>query len=74
MENGRVYWSNWSGLGDVTAAKYKDTGASKLAINSIGVQLILLQNLQMPKEVDLIYNNIQIMVNSKKRLPIILVD
>ena len=38
MENGRVYWSNWSGLGDVTAAMQvqRGLGASKLAINSIG--------------------------------------
>ena len=38
MENGRVYWSNWNGLGDVTSAMQvvRGLGASKLAIGSIG--------------------------------------
>ena len=38
MENGRVYWSNWAGLGDVTKVMQvqRGLGASKLAINSIG--------------------------------------
>lgn len=38
MENGRVYWSNWSGLSDVT--KYmqvqRGIGASKLGLSSVG--------------------------------------
>jgi len=38
MENGRVYWSNWAGLGDVTSAMQvqRGLGASKVAVPSIG--------------------------------------
>lgn len=38
MENGRVYWSNWAGLSDVTSAMQvqRGLGASKLAIASVG--------------------------------------
>lgn len=38
MENGRVYWSNWSGLSDVTQfiQVQRGLGASKLGISSIG--------------------------------------
>jgi len=38
MENGRVYWSNWSGLTDVVSAMQvqRGLGASKLAISSVG--------------------------------------
>ena len=38
MENGSVYWSNWSGLGDVTTAMQvqRGLGSSKLAISSVG--------------------------------------
>ncbi|MFB1041195.1 MAG: carboxypeptidase-like regulatory domain-containing protein, partial [Polaribacter sp.] len=38
MENGRVYWSNWAGLSDVTAAMQvqRGLGASKVAVPSIG--------------------------------------
>ena len=38
MENGRVYWSNWAGLSDVTSAMQvqRGLGASKLAVPSIG--------------------------------------
>lgn len=38
MENGRVFWSNWAGLSDVTSATQvqRGLGASKLAIASIG--------------------------------------
>lgn len=38
MENGRVYWSNWAGLGDVTSSMQvqRGLGASKLAVPSIG--------------------------------------
>jgi len=37
-EDGNMYWSNWSGLGDVTQAieVQRGLGASKLAINSVG--------------------------------------
>ena len=38
MEGGTVYWSNWSGLADVTSAMQvqRGLGASKLAIASVG--------------------------------------
>jgi len=38
MENGRVFWSNWAGLADVTKMTQiqRGLGASKLAINSVG--------------------------------------
>ncbi|MET0946485.1 MAG: TonB-dependent receptor [Flavobacterium sp.] len=38
MENGSVYWSNWSGLSDVTSAiqVQRGLGSSKLAIASVG--------------------------------------
>jgi iron complex outermembrane receptor protein len=38
MENGRVYWSNWAGLTDVTRAMQvqRGLGASRVAVPSIG--------------------------------------
>lgn len=38
MENGKVYWSNWSGLSDVTRTMQvqRGLGASRLAISSVG--------------------------------------
>ncbi len=38
MENGRVFWSNWAGLGDVTSSMQvqRGLGASKVAVSSIG--------------------------------------
>ncbi|WP_321348045.1 TonB-dependent receptor [uncultured Draconibacterium sp.] len=38
MENGRVYWSNWAGLADVTRTMQvqRGLGASKVAVPSIG--------------------------------------
>ena len=38
MENGRVFWSNWAGLSDVTSAiqVQRGLGSSKLAISSVG--------------------------------------
>ncbi|WP_379967070.1 TonB-dependent receptor [Epilithonimonas sp. UC225_85] len=38
MENGAVYWSNWSGLSDVTSSMQvqRGLGSSKLAIASVG--------------------------------------
>jgi len=38
MENGRVYWSNWAGLSDVTSAMQvqRGLGASKVAVPAIG--------------------------------------
>ncbi len=38
MENGRIYWSNWAGLTDVTRSMQvqRGLGASKVAVPSIG--------------------------------------
>lgn len=38
MENGRVFWSNWAGLGDVTSIMQtqRGLGAAKVAVPSIG--------------------------------------
>lgn len=38
MENGKVYWSNWAGIADVTSTMQvqRGLGASKLAIASVG--------------------------------------
>ena len=38
MESGRVFWSNWAGLGDVTSSMQvqRGLGASKVAVPSIG--------------------------------------
>ena len=38
MENSKVYWSNWSGIADVTSAMQvqRGLGSSKLAISSVG--------------------------------------
>jgi iron complex outermembrane receptor protein len=38
MENGRLYWSNWAGLGDVTSSMQvqRGLGASRVAVPSIG--------------------------------------
>jgi hypothetical protein len=38
MENGKVYWSNWAGLSDVTSSMQvqRGLGASKVAVPSIG--------------------------------------
>ncbi|MFO7877820.1 MAG: hypothetical protein R6U55_14690, partial [Desulfovermiculus sp.] len=37
MESGKVYWSNWAGLSDVTASMQvqRGLGASKLALSSL---------------------------------------
>ncbi|MCB0278815.1 MAG: carboxypeptidase-like regulatory domain-containing protein, partial [Calditrichaeota bacterium] len=44
MENGVVYWSNWSGLGDVTSSIQiqRGLGASKLSTASVGGTVNLL--------------------------------
>ncbi|WP_460220639.1 TonB-dependent receptor [Psychroserpens sp. MEBiC05023] len=38
MENGRVFWSNWAGLGDVTSSMQvqRGLGASRVAVPSVG--------------------------------------
>ena len=46
MENGRVFWSNWNGLGDVTSQMQvvRGLGVSKLAIGSIGGTINIVTN------------------------------
>lgn len=46
MESGKVYWSNWAGLADVTSAiqVQRGLGSSKLAISSIGGTINVLTN------------------------------
>lgn len=46
MENGKVYWSNWAGLSDVTRSiqVQRGLGASKLAISSVGGTINILTN------------------------------
>lgn len=52
MENGRVYWSNWSGISDVTSAMQvqRGLGASKLAIASVGGTINIITNASDMKE------------------------
>ncbi|MEJ2112295.1 MAG: TonB-dependent receptor [Flavobacteriaceae bacterium] len=46
MENGRVYWSNWAGLGDVTSSMQvqRGLGAAKIAVPSIGGTINIVTN------------------------------
>ncbi|WP_456463127.1 TonB-dependent receptor [Lutibacter sp.] len=52
MESGKVYWSNWAGLADVTSAiqVQRGLGSSKLAISSIGGTINVLTNTSDKKE------------------------
>ncbi len=46
MESGRVYWSNWAGLSDVTRTMQvqRGLGASRLALSSIGGTINIITN------------------------------
>lgn len=46
MENGKVYWSNWAGLSDVTSKMQvqRGLGASKLAVASVGGSINIITN------------------------------
>ncbi len=52
MENGWVYWSNWSGLSDVTSAMQvqRGLGSSKLAISSVGGTVNIITNTSDKRE------------------------
>jgi hypothetical protein len=52
MEGGSVYWSNWSGLSDVTSAMQvqRGLGSSKLAIASVGGTVNILTKSSDKKE------------------------
>ncbi|PIE48206.1 MAG: TonB-dependent receptor [Flavobacteriales bacterium] len=52
MENGKVYWSNWAGLSDVTSAMQvqRGLGSSKLAISSVGGTINVLTRSSQKKQ------------------------
>ena len=52
MESGKVYWSNWAGLGDAveTIQVQRGLGASRLAINSVGGTMNLITKSTNSKE------------------------
>ncbi|HIP36879.1 MAG TPA: TonB-dependent receptor, partial [Crocinitomix sp.] len=52
MENGKVYWSNWAGLSDVTTAMQvqRGLGSSKLAISSVGGTVNIITNTANKKQ------------------------
>jgi hypothetical protein len=56
MESGRVFWSNWAGLGDVTSAMQvqRGLGASKVAVPSMVVQSIFYRKHLMLKKVEIL--------------------
>ena len=60
MENGRVFWSNWAGLSDVTTAMQvqRGLGSSKLAISSVGGTINILTRSADKREGGFISTNI----------------
>ncbi|UII81837.1 TonB-dependent receptor plug domain-containing protein [Flagellimonas sp. CMM7] len=52
MENGRVFWSNWAGLSDVTSAiqVQRGLGSSKLAVSSVGGTINVITKTSQNKE------------------------
>lgn len=52
MESGKVYWSNWAGLSDVTRTMQvqRGMGASKLALSSVGGTINIVTNSTEAKE------------------------
>jgi outer membrane receptor protein involved in Fe transport len=52
MENGKVYWSNWAGLSDVTSAMQvqRGLGSSKLSISSVGGTINVITKTSTQKE------------------------
>lgn len=52
MESGKVYWSNWAGLADVTRTMQvqRGLGASKLALSSVGGTINIVTNSTEAKE------------------------
>ena len=58
MENGRIFWSNWAGLTDVTSSMQvqRGLGASKVAVPSIGGTInIITQNTDAERGGNLFY-------------------
>jgi len=60
MENGRVYWSNWAGLSEVTRSMQvqRGLGASKVAVPSVGGTINILTNTTEAKKGGTIYTGI----------------
>lgn len=60
MESGKVYWSNWSGLSEVTRniQVQRGLGASKLAISSVGGTINILTNSTEAKKGGSVYYGI----------------
>ncbi len=52
MEDGRMYWSNWSGLSDIASVvqMQRGLGASKLAISSVGGTVNFVMNTTAKEE------------------------
>lgn len=52
MEDGKMYWSNWSGLSDIASAVQiqRGLGSSKLAISSVGGTVNFVMNSTAKKE------------------------
>ena len=57
MEDGKMYWSNWSGMNDVasTVEIQRGLGASKLAISSVGGTVNFLMNSNNVREGGFVY-------------------
>lgn len=70
MENGWVYWSNWSGLSDATRTMQvqRGLGASKLAINSVGGTINIITKTTDAKKVVLFQVHLLIMELRKQNL------
>ena len=51
MENGRVFWSNWAGLSDVTSAMQvqRGLGSAKLPIPSVGGTINIVTKFARPE-------------------------
>ena len=60
MENGRVYWSNWAGLSDVTGSiqVQRGLGASKVAVPSIGGTINIVSKASDNKQGGSLYSSI----------------
>jgi len=68
MENGKVYWSNWSGLSDVTRTMQvqRGLGASRLALSSVGGTINIITRSTDAKKGGSIYYGIGVDGYSKK--------
>ncbi len=60
MEDGTMYWSNWSGMNDISSAIQiqRGLGASKLAISSVGGTVNFVTNTTNKKEGGFLYAGI----------------